>query len=182
MTLRPCVARAAVLAAPLFACGCDEGSPASPTFQAESIEAGIANGYAVCPPEMDAGFGSIYAQMLQTSCGIDQANSCHSTSGAFGMLGSMNHLDFSIDAGAVYTELVGPDAGGQRAANVNGHASVLRVVPGDAGASMLYIKLTLTSPDDPNYGSGMPFNAPGSVCPAALDAVKTWIDQGAAQD
>jgi hypothetical protein len=119
--------------------------------------------------------------MLATaSCGTNVVDGCHSHTGA-PMTGNL--LDFTLDAGDVYVELLGPDAGGRHAVNIAGDAGgqVLRVVPGDAGASMLYIKLTLTG-NDPRYGRGMPWTAPGSVCPAAVDAVKSWIDQGAANN
>jgi hypothetical protein len=132
----------------------------------------------VCPPDIDASFGSIYAQMLSTaSCG-STLNSCHSTIGASGK-GTGNLLDYSLDAGAVYAELLGPDGGGELAANISGDTKVLRVVPFDAGASLLYIKLTLTTLTDPHYGAGMPRTAPGSVCPATLEAVQDWINAGA---
>ena len=136
--------------------------------------------YVVCPDGMDASFGSIYTRMLSTavaSCGA-LGFGCHST---FSAMQTGSELDFSLDASAVYAELLGRDGGGQPATNIAGDAggTVLRVVPGDAGASMLYIKLTLTQ-SDPRYGAGMPLYTPGSVCPAALDAVREWIDNGAA--
>ncbi|HEY8088956.1 MAG TPA: hypothetical protein VIF09_13950 [Polyangiaceae bacterium] len=171
------------LALSFVALGCDEGAPASPTFQSLGLtdatvlppEAGSEAG-PVCPPDIDASFGSIYGQMLSTSSCGSGSSSCHSTAGA----SFSNLLDYSLDAGAVYAELLGQDGGGHRATNVAGDASVLRVVPFEAGASMLYIKLTLTTKTDPSYGAGMPLTAPGQVCPAVLDAVKTWIDNGAA--
>jgi hypothetical protein len=137
--------------------------------------------YIVCPDGMDASFGSIYNKMLSTavaSCGA-LGFGCHSTF-ASKQTGSL--LDFSLDASAVYAELLGPDGGGAPSTNIAGDAggTVLRVVPGDADASMLYIKLTLTT-GDPRYGAGMPLYTPGSVCPAALDAVRAWIDKGASR-
>jgi hypothetical protein len=134
----------------------------------------------VCP-DVDASFGSIYTQILSTpSCGTNNPLTCHSPSGSISG-GSL--LDLSLDAGAVavYAELLGADGGGYRSTNED-HADVFvpRVVPFDAGASMLYIKLTITSSNDPQYGSGMPLTAPGSVCPATLDAVAAWINSGAA--
>jgi hypothetical protein len=124
---------------------------------------------------MDASFGSIYSQMLSTSsCGANN-NTCHNAIGA----GNSNELDFSFDAGGVYAELLG-DGGGQKSINAD-HSGVfvLRVAPFDAGASMLYRKLTITSSNDPQYGSGMPLTAPGSVCPDAVSAVRDWINAGA---
>jgi hypothetical protein len=167
--------------------GCSSGSIASPTFEPSTgvadtgapSDAGAEAGFAVCPAGMDASFGSIYGQMLSTaSCGVG-SNACHSTVAASGS-GVGNLMDFSLEAGAVYAELLGPDGGGQLATNLD-HPGVhvLRVAPGDAGASMLYLKLTITSENDPSYGSGMPLTAPGSVCPAAIDAVQTWINNGA---
>jgi hypothetical protein len=195
------------MASGVAASACDEGSPASPQYQGGDAggpsssgggdagdDAGMDSGadadveagpvYAVCP-DMDASFGSIYTQMLSTgSCGTHVKNNCHSTSGASGVTGTGNLLDLSLDASAVYAELLGPDGGGQPSTNIQGDrdAGILRVVPFDAGASMLYVKLTLKTNADPTYGSGMPRPTPGSVCPQVLDAVKAWIDQGAPQN
>jgi hypothetical protein len=165
------------------------GSPAAPVFDAGVTElatdAGLdaAPTYVVCPPDMDATFGSIYAQMLAnpppSSCGNDRPLNCHSASGA-GPRGTGNLLDFEAGVAEVYAQLLGPDGGGKMSTNLSGSAKVLRVVPGDASASMLYIKLILDGSADPLYGAGMPQDNPGSVCPAALDAVKAWIDNGAA--
>jgi hypothetical protein len=110
-----------------------------------------------------------------SSCGTNNPNNCHSKTGS---IAAGNHLDFTAGANGVYKEFLG-DGGGQQATNAQGDVQVLRVVPGDAGASMLYIKLTLKGVNDPHYGAGMPLTDPGSICPEALDAVKTWIDQGA---
>ena len=178
-------AAAIALAFALAASGCDNGSPASPVFQstAGEAEAGTAlmeAGFAVCPPAVDASFGSIYTQILSTpSCGTDNPITCHSSSGS---LSAGNLLDLSLDAGAVavYAALLGADGGGVRSTNED-HPDVFvpRVVPFDADASMLYIKLTISSSNDPRYGSGMPLTAPGSVCPATLQAVQDWINAGA---
>ncbi len=160
-----------VLGLGVSSAGCSDGGDGAANAAAPD------GGYAVCPPGLDASFDELRTRMFATrSCGADQAHNCHSTSGA-AAVGTF--LDFTLDAGAVYAELLGPDGGGQPAANVAGDAKVLRVVPHDAGASMLYIKLTLKTAADPHYGAGMPFTAPGSVCPEALDAVRAWIDQGA---
>jgi hypothetical protein len=178
----------AVALMPIGIGGCDTGSPAAPVFvgagTGEVADASIGDAgpnYAVCPPDIDASFASILTKMLATSsCGTDRAFNCHSASGA-AATGTGNLLDLTVDAAAVYNELVGPpDGGGVYATNLSGDASVLRVAPGDASASMLYIKLILTTTMDPQYGAGMPLDNPGSVCPAALDAVRAWIDRGAA--
>ncbi|HEY6460709.1 MAG TPA: hypothetical protein VIY73_11180 [Polyangiaceae bacterium] len=181
---------AAVLA---LAAGCNEGSAGAPAFQASegglALDATVGDAaeepsYVVCPDGMDATFGSIYTLMLSqasatSGCGTQGSlNTCHSTLGAksTGM-----GLDYSLDAGAVFAELLGDAGTGRVAANIgstNG-THVLRVVPYDAGASMLYIKLTLDSGANADYGSGMPLNDPGSVCPAAAQAVADWINSGA---
>jgi hypothetical protein len=193
----------------LATAGCNTGSPASPRFgsagadgespttdaaapDAEPEEAGDASedagesdgdaeaGYAVCPDALEASFGSIYGEILSPeggSCGA-VGYGCHSTIGA---KTAGSKLDFSLDASTVYAELLG-DGGGYPATNAAGDAGhvVLRVAPGDAGASMLYIKLTLTQ-TSPLYGAGMPLFTPGSICPPPLDAIEQWIDMGAAR-
>jgi hypothetical protein len=173
-------AAATALALALFASGCDTGSVASPTFESTlgTAEAGEA-GFAVCPPGIEASFGSIYTQMLSTSSCGSTLDTCHSTKAA-SPAGVANGLDYSLDAGAVYVELLG-DGGGAQAFNIAGDTKVLRVVPFDAGASMLYIKITTTSAMG-HYGAGMPLTAPGSVCPATVDAVGAWINAGASFD
>ncbi|MDP9001433.1 MAG: hypothetical protein M3O46_15135 [Myxococcota bacterium] len=136
--------------------------------------------YSLCPDGMAPTFSSIATQMLSTgSCGSDQ-NDCHSSIGARpkpeGGWGSL--LDFSLDAASIYQELIGADGGGHNATNVDGDAGglLLRVASGKADASMLFIKLA--PPTDPRFGVAMP---PGkTLCPAAIDAVQSWIDNGAA--
>jgi hypothetical protein len=176
---------ALALSLALGVCACDVGSPASPVFDngmsGLTTDAGPGDGgnYYVCPTDIDASFTSLLTQMFATgSCGSNTPLSCHSATGA-APSGTGNLLDFSASAAAVYSELVGADGGGVYATNLSGSAHILRVAPGDAGASMLYIKLTLTAAADPMYGAGMPQGFPGSVCPAAVDAVRAWIDQGA---
>ncbi|HEX3346189.1 MAG TPA: hypothetical protein VHS09_16510, partial [Polyangiaceae bacterium] len=125
---------AAALSLLVLASGCDTGTPASPSFASSAAtgEGGVAEaGFAVCPPDIDASFGSIYTQMLSTaSCG-STLSACHSTVGASNA-GTGNGLDYSLDASAVYAELLG-DGGGVPAFNIAGTDKVLRVVPFDAG-------------------------------------------------
>jgi hypothetical protein len=181
------LAAASTLAAALAMWGCSQGSPASPGVAlaaagGDASSGGAEAGSVVCPPGIDPSFASILTKVLATpSCGTNIDGNCHSTSGA-SATGTGNLLDYSLDAGVVYAELLG-DGGGHPSTNLSGNAGPIpRVVPFDAGASMLYIKLTLTARADPRYGSGMPLTAPGSACPATLDAVKAWIDKGAAND
>jgi hypothetical protein len=179
------VAPALLIAATL--CGCDLGSAASPNFEGggtETPDATLDGGgdgtvtYAVCPPGMDASFGSIFGQMLSTDqgCGTGHKLNCHSTSGASGP-GTGNGLDFSEGGAFAYSKMINVPS-----VNLAGTGHPIRVVPGDASASFLYIKLTLTAAVNHTYGAGMPLDTPGSICPAALEAVKTWIDEGAPQN
>jgi hypothetical protein len=136
--------------------------------------------YTVCPPGITPSFRTILAQMLSTSgCGTNRPQNCHSASGA-SLQGTGNLLDFSADASTVYAELLGQNGTGALARNLQGSVHpLLEVVPGDASASYLYVKLQLPTLMDPQYGECMPPTAPGSVCPAAVDAVRQWIEQGA---
>jgi hypothetical protein len=173
-----------------WAIGCDSGSvgqgctdPEVPCPAYPTLDSGVGDGAgpSACP-NLQPTFSSFLTQVASTStCGTNMQFNCHSSGGS-GPMGTGNLLDFTLDAGDVYAELLG-DGGGAPSTNIAGDAGpVPRVVPGDAGASMLYIKLTLTSRSDPRYGSGMPLTAPGSLCPAVVGAVKTWIDQGAANN
>jgi hypothetical protein len=183
---------------------CNSGSPAQPTLQsgadatlgdaAESDapqdggavstpapDTGTVFVYGLCPDAMAPTFPSILTQMFATaSCGTNSTYDCHSTSGALpkneGGTGSL--LDFSLDAAAVYEELLG-DGGGHPSVNIEGEAgAVPRVVPGDPDASLLYIKLAMPTASDPRYGLAMPPNI--LPCPATLDTVRAWIADGAA--
>jgi hypothetical protein len=185
---------AAVFVGILFGCE-DAMSPASPVFSPDPSpeaatapvrtghgttdydDASLVDGY-VCPPALDAGFVDILTRVLQTSsCGTGDPLSCHSTAGA---AASGNQLDFTLDAAAVYAELLGADGGGRIAENVGGFGTpVERVVPYEAGASLLFIKLTLSDGASPHYGAGMPLTDPGDICPEALSAVRAWINSGA---
>ncbi|MEO8799822.1 MAG: hypothetical protein ABI551_18145, partial [Polyangiaceae bacterium] len=154
-----------------FAEGCDQGSPALPTYG--DGEGGTTTSADLCPT-LDPAFDSIATQLLDSnSCGAARGGHCHSSGGAVNSGG----LDFSAPAAAIYAELVGDGGTLAHAQNISGDdRSLYRVVPGDAGASFLYIKLVTHSGTDPRYGSGMPFDHPGELCPAAIEAVKTWID------
>jgi hypothetical protein len=179
MTRAGDVLRTATFAAAFACAACSDGSAASPSVPGASDAGAAEAGYAVCVPDLDASFASLLGTVFSTaSCGTNVTGNCHSASGS-APSGTGNLLDFTLDAGAVYAELVG-DGGGAPSADIAGSAGhIPRVAPFDAGASMLYIKLTLKTSADPTYGAGMPLTDPGSVCPATLDAIKTWIDQGA---
>jgi hypothetical protein len=151
--------------------GCSSSS-APATGTGEPSDAGDAGNFAVCPPGLDASFDDLLTRVMATpTCGTNNPHSCHSSAGA---TAAGDLLDFSAAASTVYDNLVNKPA-----TNISGDTPILRVAPGDAGGSMLYVKLTLQTVADPHYGAGMPLTTPGSVCPEALDAFKTWIDTGA---
>ncbi len=53
------------------------------------------------------------------------------------------------------------------------------VKPGDSANSLLYLKITL---DDPPVGSRMPLFGNTVVTPQQMETIKTWIDEGAANN
>lgn len=193
------VRAAVVVAVACAVCACgSEGSPAAPSFTGGAVndaaapptDAGADVSYAVCPPALDASFTDLLTRVMSTqaSCGTATPSNCHSPSGATAIGSGLNlalldsGVEGGLDAATIYAELVNHPAanlGCIPSPTQQCPANLERVVPGDAGASLLYIKLMLKTTSDPNYGAGMPLNAPGSVCPATLDAFKTWIDQGA---
>jgi hypothetical protein len=161
--------------------GPDTGAPEAGS-DSEPADAGGDATASVCPPGITNSFNSILSTMLATSsCGTDRPYNCHSATGASPQ-GTGNLLDFTASAATVYKELLGPAGTGRWAANLQGTARVEEVVPGDASASFLYIKLQLPTAMDPQYGECMPVGSPNAVCPAALDAVRYWIEQGAVQN
>jgi hypothetical protein len=175
MNARRAAVVAFAIAAPLvvstIVAGCDQGSPASPTSPAIA-EAGVV----ICPT-LDPTFDSIRTNLLNTdTCGSDRSGKCHSSGGAIYSGG----LDYTVDASALYEEFLGDSGLGQRAENIAGNdTNLLRVVPGNANASFLYIKLVTHSKADPTYGSGMPQDYPGAMCATSVAAVEQWINNGA---
>lgn len=141
-----------------------------------AVDAGepVDAGPAVCVPGLTAHFSDIDRRVFQVSCGT-QTTGCHSEVGGV----SSGGLVLASDA---YLHLVG-DGGGARGQNLAGDVRpIFRVKPGDPGASLLVIKLGITRSTDPHYGSGMPLDRPGSVCPDTLAAISDWIDAGAPND
>ena len=112
-------------------------------------------------------FTEIKTQVIMPSCAI--TSSCHTPVGAAGAGG----LDLSADP---YAALVGVPANNAKAKS----EGKLRVKPGDAADSFMYIKLTLTTAGDPTttYGSPMPYNNP-ALPQEDIDGIKAWINAGA---
>jgi len=124
-------------------------------------------------PALEATYSSIDRNLFLVGCGTsgNKAFNCHATEGAQGS----SFLDLSGDA---FTQLVG-----RTAVNPLGDAKDLVLVkPGDPDGSFLVQKLRLMSAFDPHLGSGMPADAPGSICPTSVDAVAQWIRDGAGRN
>jgi hypothetical protein len=125
-------------------------------------------------PALEPKLSSIDKGLFRVSCGISGAKAinCHSRDGA----ASSSGLDLSVDP---YTNLVNRVAQNRGATTHN--QTFLLVTPGDDSAehSFLVKKLQLIDPANPVYGSGMPADAPGSICLEAVAVVQQWIAQGA---
>jgi hypothetical protein len=135
-------------------------------------DAGCPGQFAVCPQGLEPSYDSIRTRVFAVSCGAE-GSICHSAAGGNDSGGL--HL-----AGDPYPELLGNDGQGARASNIAGSArNLLRVVPGDPDHSFLVIKLSTKTSADADYGAGMPFTSPGSVCPEALATIRAWIADGA---
>lgn len=134
-------------------------------------------GYAVCPCGLESTFESIRTNVFAKSCVLSE---CHAASNAV----NAGELDLETDP---YTALLGGDGTGAPANNISGSVKntpgappeLRRVIPGNPDDSFLVIKLSTKDRADPKYGSGMPFSAPGSVCPGTLSAIRDWIRAGA---
>jgi hypothetical protein len=131
--------------------------------------------FLVCPTDLQPTFADIDTKILKVSCGTG-SDTCHSPAGAK----DSGALDLQTDA---YKALLGAGGTGEPSINPEGsEKSLLRVKPADPDNSLLFIKMRLKSLTDPRYGAGMPFTQPGSVCPTTLEALKTWITNGAKKD
>jgi hypothetical protein len=187
MTFLGGLAGACVLACSLVAACTQLGDPASPApiageDAAVDVGAVLDASYAFCPDSVDASFGSLATNLFGSMQGC--VSICHITirlpDGTQVPAPMNGDLAFDQSPASIYAQLLGPDGGGRIASNEAGtDRTILRVAPFDPDASLLYIKLNLHTFADPRYGSGMPGNTPGSVCPPAIEAVHDWIAQGA---
>jgi hypothetical protein len=136
------------------------------------------------PPSTDAGTDSstlsfatdIYTPIIEAHCIF-----CHgpTADGGEGSGESFGKLDMSsVDAG--YAHLVNIVAQGGDCALIDGSAGPIRVVPGNAADSLLYLKVNgFTVP--PPCGSAMPKNGeiPDGGQAIVAEQIQTWINQGA---
>jgi hypothetical protein len=136
------------------------------------VAGGCRAGSRTCPA-LQPKYSSIDRDLFQVSCGTsgNKAFNCHSTDGA----STASFLDLSGDA---YPRLFN-----QTAVNPLGDSKDLILVkPGDPEASFLVQKLRLTTALDAHLGSGMPADAPGSICASSVDTVAQWIRDGAGRN
>ncbi|HEX9573333.1 MAG TPA: hypothetical protein VF994_04515 [Myxococcales bacterium] len=136
------------------------------------VAGGCREGSRTCPA-LQPRYASIDRDLFQVSCGTsgNKAFNCHSTEGA----ATASFLDLSGDP---YPLLIG-----RTAVNPLGDLKDLVLVkPGDPGNSFLVQKLRLTTALDPHLGSGMPADAPGSICASSVDTVAQWILAGAGRN
>lgn len=135
--------------------------------------------FAVCLADMSPTFTNLRVNLFPASC--TSGTLCHGTAAATAItLRGGGGLDLESD---VYTHLLGADGMGAPATNQEGAAhGLIRVKPGDPDNSFLLIKLQLMTGTDNDFGSGMPFPTPGSVCPSTLSTIRNWIAEGAANN
>ena len=136
------------------------------------VAGGCRPGTRTCPA-LQPRYSSIDRDLFQVSCGTsgNKAFNCHSADGA----GTASFLDLSGDA---YPLLFN-----RTAVNPLGDSKDLILVkPGDPDASFLVQKLRLASALDAHLGSGMPADAPGSICSSSVDVVAQWIRDGAGRN
>jgi len=125
-------------------------------------------------PALEPKLSSIGKGLFRVSCGISgsKAINCHSSDGA----ASSSGLDLSTDP---YTSLVNRTAQNRGATSPLLTFILVKPLEDSPESSFLVRKLQLTDPANPLYGSGMPADALGSICPDAVAAVRQWIAQGA---
>jgi hypothetical protein len=127
-------------------------------------------------PLLEPKFSSIDRGFFRVSCGISGAKAinCHSRDGA----ASSSGLDLSTDS---YTNLVGRPAVTTFLPATAGAMNLVLVTPGDGSptASFLVRKLQLPTAANPDFGAGMPADAPGSICADTIAVIQQWIAQGA---
>jgi hypothetical protein len=174
----------------LVAACADESEPMAPSSDASTSQPGDAapdkheaadappvdeRTYAVCLADTSPTFTNLRTHLFQVSCAI--VGGCHLTADATSTtLRGGGGLDLETD---VYAHLLGVNGMGAPANNQEGALrDLIRVKPGDPDGSFLLIKLQLTTTTQ-DYGTGMPFTAPGSVCPSTLSTIRTWIMSGA---
>ena len=142
----------------LYLAGCGAGASA-PAYLAPADSASTVDGNAAGAP---ATFTAVYTEVLGPTC-----RTCHQPGG----IGSFQ--DFSSQAVA-YGALVGVKASGPSC----GSSGQTRVVPGNASGSLLYQKVSESSPP---CGAMMPLGGP-PLTSAQVTLIEDWIKSGAQND
>lgn len=144
-------------------------APTSPTPDAARIVDAGAEADARRSDLLDANdedaptFTEIYTTIISVKCAP-----CHTTPEGIGT--QVGQLDMTTQDSA-YMNLVDAQAAGASCAGEG-----TRVVPGDASASLLFLKIDLTDP--PPCGSKMPLNLP-PLSQDEVTEVQDWINAGA---
>lgn len=113
-----------------------------------------------------ATFTQVYSNVIATKC-----TPCHTTSGGQGVQFGM--LDMT-SKDAAYMNLVNVMGAGDKCAGKG-----VRVVPGMADSSLLYLKTNLTDPAP--CGVKMPLGGP-ALAQSDVDMIESWIANGAKND
>jgi hypothetical protein len=146
-----------------FGCGSSSGSATNDPVSSTPATSDSVNGStAASDPGSAPTFTNVYSEIIGLDC-----TSCHIPGGK----GSF--LEMSTQATA-YMNLVGVKADGPSC----GGSGLVRVVAGDATASLLYEKVSESTPP---CGSQMPLGCSGSVCLSLADQreIADWINGGA---
>jgi mono/diheme cytochrome c family protein len=163
------------------ALGCSS-SPSAPVTSANDASAPSTptGGDDASSPRVDAGplsfSADIYSAIIEHQC-----IGCHgpTADGGPGLGLAFGQLDMSsVDAG--YLNLVNVESTGAACGSKDGGAAPIRVVPGSAATSLLYLKVDgFTTP--PPCGHPMPESGeiPGGGQATVVQQIQTWIDQGA---
>jgi hypothetical protein len=143
-------------------CGGSSGSATNDPVSSTPATSDSVNGSTASDPGSAPTFTNVYGEIIGLDC-----TSCHIPGGE----GSF--LDMSTQATA-YMNLVGVKADGPSC----GRSGLVRVVAGDATASLLYEKVSESTPP---CGSQMPLGCSGSVCLSFADQreIADWINGGA---
>lgn len=153
------LARASVLAF-VAACGSDNGGDvvdAGAGMDRVEPDAGPSDDGGPPACAVQPTFTSIHSKILRDA----RCTVCHGTAPGLGS------LFFAMDKTAAYTTATGNTVGGM---------PTRRVVAGDPDQSSFYLKFLRTPP----FGSRMPQG--GALPDCEIEAVRTWIANGAAND
>ncbi|AKV03273.1 hypothetical protein AKJ09_09936 [Labilithrix luteola] len=144
-------------------------TPAAPTPDATTIvdagaDADAQRSQVVDASDIDAPtFTQIYTTIISVRCAP-----CHTTPEGIGT--QVGQLDMTTQ-NAAYMNLVDAAAAGASCAGDG-----VRVVPGDAAASLMFLKVDLTDPAP--CGSKMPLGGP-PLAPDEVTQIQDWINAGA---